>query len=142
MSERRWNNVSGELKLVLYRAGNELYDDADNEAPECLLPYVQDDDSTYELVIDFVSSGYQRDAEMYGGPDNVGYPAEGEDDRNPECAHVIFTYYDVMGPESGKMIPAKVERKPYKVELPKKVQDEVFGWYREAIQDVEIETGE
>jgi len=139
MSERRWNNVSGELKLALYRGGHELYDEAANEAPECLLPYIQDDDSTYELVIDFVSSGYRREAEMYGGPDNLGFPAEGEDDRNPECAHVFFTYSEVVDCTL-PVTKDSIVKKTLKVELPKKVQDEVFGWYREAIQDVEIET--
>ena len=141
MSERTWSNISGELKLTLYRDGHELYDDADNEAPECLLPYVQDDDSTYELVIDFVSSGYQRDADMYGGPDNVGSPAEGEDDRNPEYVCVFFTYSECVD-TTLPVTKYSFVKKTLKVELPKKVQDEVFGWYREAIQDVEIETGD
>ena len=142
MSRTEWSNVQGELKLDIYRDRNELYDpDTNNEAPECLLPYVQDEDAAYELVIDFTSSGYDDSGQMYGGPDGVGVPPEGEDNRNPENAHITFSFYDVKG-LNGKVIPAKAEWKLYKVELPKKVQEEIFEYYREAIQDVEIEKGD
>jgi len=139
MSERRWNNVSGELKITLYRHEGELYSgqnfyDADDEAPTCLLPYVQSDkdDSTYELVIDFLSSGYSKDAEMYGGPDNLGSPSEFEDDRILESVTIIFTKEEAQ----------QTEDKPLKVELPKEVQHEVFAYYLNRIEHVEIETGD
>lgn len=36
------------------------------------------------LVMPFLSSGYWDPGSMYGGPDRVGLPPEGEDERLPD----------------------------------------------------------
>ena len=126
LGKRKWSNIPGKLSVELYRDEGELLDaDDDQAAPDCLQPYVQDDGST--LVIEFRSSGYYEPAEMYGGPDNLGHDAEGDDDRTMELVHVVFAKEGV-----GK----------WTVDLPKEVQEEVFEFYHEQIDEVEIETEE
>jgi hypothetical protein len=39
------------------------------------------DDRCFEMEICFLGSGYYTPASMYGGPDHLGWPEEGEDER-------------------------------------------------------------
>ena len=38
-------------------------------------------DDIVEIEIDFISSGCYQPASMHGGPDGLGWPEEGEDER-------------------------------------------------------------
>jgi hypothetical protein len=58
MRGKSWRNVSG-----TYAAEVEIGDDI------------------VEIEIDFVSSGCYQPASMHGGPDGLGWPEEGEDER-------------------------------------------------------------
>ncbi len=129
MSRTQWSSVSGQLSQVLYRNEGEIYNEADNEAPASLLAYVQSDqdDVGYELVIEFISSGYDDPGQRDGGPDGVGVPPEGEDERLLAGMSLIFE---------------KADEKPLVVELPKKVQEEIFDHYKDEIDEVEIEKGD
>lgn len=49
---------------------------------------VQTDDEFAELEIDFVSSGSYCPASMHGGPDGLGWPEEGEDEREFVAARI------------------------------------------------------
>lgn len=50
-----------------------------------------------ELVISFVSSGYDQPMSMYGGPDRLGWPAEHEDERTFESAELRIYLPSVNG---------------------------------------------
>lgn len=41
-----------------------------------------------ELVIHWLSSGYHEPASVHGGPDHLGWPAEGSEDRELEYAEL------------------------------------------------------
>ena len=56
---------------------------------------------------------------MYGGPDNLGYPPEGDDERLLESAHLKLDGVEL--------------------ELTKEQQDKLFDRYEDEIHDVELE---
>jgi len=72
-----------------------------------------------ELIIDFRSVGYNDPGSMYGGPDNLGYPPEGDDERTLEDAYLTT--------------------KKGKVKLPLPLQSQLFDFYKDRIDDMEIE---
>lgn len=77
-----------------------------------LKPYVTQD---CELVINFRSSGYYEPMSMYGGPDNLGWPEEFDDERTPDGASIDG------------------------VELPAEIISEIFEIYLEEIKEVELD---
>jgi|694.fasta_scaffold137574_6 hypothetical protein len=91
---RTWRNVSGTFVT---------------EIP------VQTDDEFAELEIDFVSSGHYDPGSRYGGPHDLGYPPEGEDERE-------FTTARLNG-----------------VPLPDSQGREYFSQFKEKIDEVELD---
>lgn len=67
-----------------------------------------------ELVIDWLSSGYYEPAKRWGGPDNLGHPAEGDEERTLERI-----YYSIAGKE---------------IKLPLEVQQSLFDKYLEQVE--------
>jgi hypothetical protein len=55
---------------------------SDRTLPEPIQKYAVDvGEDSAQFVIEFTSTGYHQDASMYGGPEHLGWPAEGSDDR-------------------------------------------------------------
>lgn len=70
----------------------------------------------YQLLLYFRSSGYYTPMSMYGGPDHLGWPAEGDDERLMEKVEI-----DDAPPLSPQM------------------QQELFDLFIEEINKVELE---
>lgn len=84
---RRWRDVPGSIAVEIYFADGKVYDARDDkEVPE--LASVVKDDKSYELVINFRSTGYYDPGSMYGGWQNLGNPPEGDDERTLDVAYL------------------------------------------------------
>jgi hypothetical protein len=121
MAGTSWTNVAGQFSIEIYVDKKQILDIDDNPIPE-LMPqrlYFSDEDDAAELIIDFRSSGYDDPGSMYGGPDNLGYPPEGDDERLLESAHLKLDGVEL--------------------ELTKEQQDKLFDRYEDEIHDVELE---
>lgn len=104
-----WENVPGQtsiefdderavpLKLALYARKHNLF------------PQV-------ELVIYWYSSGYNEPMSMYEGPDNLGWPAEGSEDRE-------LNYAELDGHR-----------------LPTELAESLFEEYRTEVDETELES--
>jgi hypothetical protein len=79
---REWSTI-GTVGFEVYRDGNVVRLVAnDAELPDGLQRWVLENEEDWcELVIRFRSTGYSEPASMYGGPQNVGWPAEYDDER-------------------------------------------------------------
>jgi|APSaa5957512535_1039671.scaffolds.fasta_scaffold181764_1 hypothetical protein len=121
MAGTSWSNVAGQFSIEIYVSCKSVLDINDNIIPELQeqLLYFSDADDTAELIIDFRSSGYDDPGSMYGGPDNLGYAPEGDDERLLETAYLKLD--DVELP------------------LTKEQQDLLFDRYSDEINDVELE---
>ena len=75
-----------------------------------------------ELIIKFSSKGFNDPGSMYGGPHNLGYPPESDDERLLTIVY-IQTHIPTIGI----------------IKLPEEVQDELFEIYKEDIYEVELE---
>jgi hypothetical protein len=90
--QRHWDTESV-IGVELYR-----YDDMiclvanDSPLPDGLLQYMQSSDECYELLIKFRSQGYYEPASMYGGPDRLGWPEEGDDERTLVNAKLVIGF--------------------------------------------------
>lgn len=67
------------------------------------------------LEIHFTSSGYWMQASMYGGPDNLGWPAEQEDERI--ATHFFVNDLKVDSPELVEAISERYWREIQATEL-------------------------
>lgn len=142
-----WSNVSGELAIELYANDGEAVDtifDAsdDKEIPEITPDMVLDISRSrhciggtgiasrcyeYELVIDFVSSGYYDSGRTSGPPENC-YPPEGDEDREPVRAYLMR--YEVTG--GGARLATKIE-------LSSEKMNALFNHFKDKIDEVELE---
>jgi hypothetical protein len=119
MAGTSWKNVSGEYSIEVWTDGLRCYD-IDDKALPMLNSLCFANGFTYgELVIDFLSSGYDDPGSMYGGSDNLGYPPEGDDEREPESAY--------LKDEDGN-----------EIDLTPQQRDALFDLYSDQIQDVEL----
>jgi len=91
-----WNGVEGELVVDL------------SDLPD------------YQLVITFRSFGHDDPGSRYGGPDNLGWPPDGEDERTLVEAHILSS--------SGTII-----------RLPMAEQQRVFEIFRDEVDDVNLD---
>lgn len=128
----RWRDVPGELIVELFyrdTAAGLRCAHTDNEAPLCLMSTFSTlldanlvtSDDRLELVIKFVSTGFYDPGSMYGGPDNLGSPPEGEDECMLDIAYFLI--------DGGA-----------KVYLDRHQQLESFEHYSDAIEIASIET--
>lgn len=118
----KWSNVAGRFSIEAYVNNGQVFDIDDNLIPE-LQPQAllfSNEDDPAEIVIDFTSSGYYDSGSMYGGPDNLGYPPEGDDERLLESA--------------------TLEIDGVATQLTKEQQDKLFDRYSDEIHDAEIES--
>lgn len=121
----KWTNVSGEFTVELYKHDGKVFTtDTDKEIDfQFLRDIPMDDDHCYEIVIDFLSTGYY-DPGCNWGPIENSYPPEGDDERELFRAYVLES-----GHEAREKIPLKVID-----------QQKLFAHYEEDIQNQEIET--
>lgn len=124
----RWQNVPGTCVREI------VLDDDTGEAFDChtekTIPFrgfvdLIKPNHSYELIIEFFSSGCDVPASKYGGFDHLGWEAEREDERELDRA-----YLQEYGPGL---------RKLGIVEIPEDVQRELFEFYADAVQDSELE---
>ena len=108
---RSWNVSShfcAELTVGTNEDGERFVLDEYNDKliPELIGVATQD----CEMVIHFNSEGYHDPGSMYGGPDNLGYPPECEDNRT----------LDLIVLSTGIVVP-------------KAIQDKIFDQYQKLI---------
>lgn len=84
----QWRNVAGTYSIEIYTHELRAYDTDDQElsclSAFCFVHGIADG----ELIIEFNSSGYNDPGSMYGGPDNLGYPPEGDDERLLDACYI------------------------------------------------------
>ena len=131
-----WSNVSGELAIELYGNDGEAVDtifDADDDQPvpaitPDMVPKIKED--SYDLVIEFLSSGYYDEGKTYGPPENC-YPPEGDEERVPSRAYLIH-YVRVSD-----NVPRKIDSQ--EIELSSEKMNELFDHFQTRIEEVELE---
>lgn len=114
-----WRNVNGTFSIETYTHGLVALD-IDDKPLEilntfCFINGIGD----AELIIEFTSTGYNDPGSMYGGPDNLGWPPEGDDERLLSNAYL------------------KVDNQV--VKLPQRLQNVLFNIYIQQIEAVELE---
>jgi hypothetical protein len=107
----KWKNVPGQFNIELEYQPEIGVFDLDGKHLPMLTPYLKGDG---ELVIHWLSSGYYDSGSMYGGPDNLGWPPEGDEERTLSNAYI---HADST------------------IDLPKDVQQELFDVYEKKIMD-------
>jgi hypothetical protein len=129
----KWSRVSGTFSVELfYYDGkepvwerqtwdnqNKKYTYVDTEFPMNLRQFYSGDD-VIELVIEFESDGYYDPGRVSGAPEDC-YPPEGDDERT------LSEVYLSISPKE-------------RIELPVEVQQELFDYLYEEIEEVEIDT--
>jgi hypothetical protein len=116
----RWADVAGQFVTELYARDGELYDAYSDKNLDVQIEAALEHGESYELTIEFRSSGYY-DPGVLSGPPEKCYPPEGDDDREMEGV--------ALSAENNK-----------EVELTHAEQEEMFEIYRGGIEDVELET--
>ena len=132
-----WSNVSGELAIELYGNDGEAVDtifDADDDQPvpaiaPDMVPKIKED--SYDLVIEFLSSGFYDEGKTFGPPENC-YPPEGDEERVPSRAYLIH-YVRV----SDNVPPFLSESQ--EIELSPEKMNELFDHFQTRIEEVELE---
>ena len=118
-----WADVAGQFVTELYARDGDLYDAYSDKKMDVLIEdlmgNVKDGDS-YELTIDFRSSGYY-DPGVLSGPPEKCYPPGGAEDREME----------VMTLSTGNNKEVKLRHDEMR---------EMFEIYRDGVEDVELET--
>lgn len=115
----KWSNVPGMFSIEVTTANGLACELGGKPLP--MLSGIIPPGDDLELIIEFKSSGYHQPMSMYGGPDRLGWPEEGEDER--ELVHAYLS--DWMNRRQ--------------IELPLDVQKKLFEHYADAIQEVELE---
>ena len=109
-----WNNVEAFFSIEVCVDEGTVWADGDELA--VLKPFLLGDG---ELIIVFTSSGFDDPGSMYGGPDNLGSPPDGDDKRLLKTAYIEV--------DTGR------------VELPQKIQEQLFDRYEDQILEVELQ---
>lgn len=120
----KWN-IDGVWGLELYMDQDGVVRETRNDKTNILIQglnkmIAEDSEKTAELVIQFNSTGYYEPASMYGGPDRLGWPEDGADDREVISVTLVID-------ESTFFITDDYDR-------------DLFEWYREDIEKVELST--
>jgi len=80
----RWDNVEGVFSIEFYENQGRFLDVWEDEPIHPIVKKYLDKlgaDEHGELVIKFKASGYHDQGSMYGGPDNLGWPPESDEER-------------------------------------------------------------
>jgi len=122
MIHREWT-VSTSCWIELVRDNDRVFEGKrERLVPAGLASYVPDNEYPYDLEICFTSRGYYQSMSMYGGPDQCGWPEEGDDERTLDCM-IVYVHKD-----TGKIATA----------LPKELADELFEFFREDVDHQEL----
>lgn len=133
-NKNSWSNVSSEFTIELYESEGRIYDaHSDKLIPQITLDMVPNiKDESYELVIEFESSGYYDEGVSYGLPENC-YPPESDEERIPIKA-LIFWHPDK---DTQNCVDSLKGGKELQLEL--SLQDELFELFQDEMNEVEIE---
>lgn len=124
--KRSWTDVPGQLSIEPYRhRDGVVYDNHRDEPIELpdLWPFIDDEFASYEIVIEFLCSGYDDPGCTLGAPEDC-YPPESEDERQLDTAYLLVTQ------------PADTATR--KVGLPERLQQQLFDYYEERIYREDI----
>jgi hypothetical protein len=122
MIQRKWH-VSTSCCIELFRDRSHVFEGRQERVvPTGLAKYVPDSDHAYELEIAFISRGYYDPGSMYGGPDNLGSPPEGDDERTLE--HMLVHVHKSTGHIVSNVPPA--------------LADELFEFFRDDVEVVQL----
>lgn len=124
MIRRTWNTTAScWIELWRDEVDGQVYEGRNQQhVPAGLADLCRDIDCCYELEIQFTSRGYFEPASMYGGPQHVGWPADGDDERT--LNHVLL-HSDI-----GDKHQTTVIRQP--------LADELFGFFSSAVEATEL----
>lgn len=115
-----WRNVAGSYTIELgLDDDSNLIDLGSEKDLEFLRPFIADPDGK-EVTINFLSSGSYQAASMYGGADGLGWPEDGEEDREFDSAQVLTN--GVVGDS-----------------LPAQIGQRLFEMYETHVKEVELE---
>lgn len=106
-----WNDVPGKYSVEISINENGIWDTHNDVELKMLPSYVVDGD---EMIIHFTCNGYYQPDSMYGGPHNLGYPADGGEER-------FLSHIEINGKR-----------------LPRDVANEIFELYESQIENVEV----
>jgi len=135
-----WKDVPGELNIeIAVGEMDELYDIShDRNLPKglesAILETVPIDiirQGNVELSVDFQSSGLNEPASMHGGTDQLGWPAQNEEERLVEKAS-IFVNGKIIGflpPEANSIIEQAYAKEINNIGLDRDSEEDLRGDY-------------
>jgi hypothetical protein len=128
MSSYEWSNVKGELDIELEIKDGHVIDAHTGNLIPAIKPHMVKGSRrcVYELVIEFVSSGFYDEGRRHGDPGNC-YPPEGHEDR--ELSRGYLLRYERLSP--------LVE-----IPLSQEKSQELFRQFEEQINEVELPSQE
>lgn len=106
-----WRNIPGKLYIEITVNENGIWDSHNDTELSMLAPYVKEH---AELTIHFLCNGHYQPFSMYGGPDNLGHPEDGEEER-------LLDFVEVNS-----------------VKLPDKIAQQIFNLYESQIENVDV----
>jgi len=121
MRKGSWDNVPGTFAVEIITDNGTVCDIDGNPLP-ILNKFVSAGQNDLELIIDFTSSGHYEPKSMYGGSDRLGWPESGSDERYLSSAYLTPDY----------------RNKTATIELPPEVQDKLFDYYYNKIQEADL----
>lgn len=116
----KWD-INHYTSVELFMDDGVVYDSSDetNDTIQKLAPVLSKVPDQYgELVLHFRSQGYHEPMSMYGGPDNLGWPEEYDDERT--------------------LLQAVLEAGGKKIEIPAPLNEELFQQYINEVNEEEL----
>lgn len=137
-SKNSWQNVQAEYIAELYEHEGNIYEsNTDKLIPQISLEMVPNIErgESYELVVEFESSGYYDAGVSYGLPENC-YPPESDEERTLHAVHIVWN------PDADTKECVQKLRNGKVIKLEKSLQDDIFELLRDEIEEVEIILGD
>lgn len=130
MSSYEWLNVKGEFFVELDLIGDTVIEISyeTGKVPGINADMVSNTESAYELVIEFLSSGFYDEGRTHGDPGNC-YPPDGDEDRELSRAYILEykkgyeAKQTALSPEKSKILFDHFEALIDEVELPDMEED-------------------
>jgi len=125
MKTHQWSNVPGSVTLELSSDEGPYLGDLQNEVGfeagelEFLRPFLSEPNRT-EISINFISNGEHTPMSMHGGPDGLGWPEEGAEERLFQSADVLI---------DGKLAST----------LPPEIGQRLFDLFHDQVEAAELE---
>jgi hypothetical protein len=133
MKKTEWKNVRGNVYVECAFVNGKLVDTSNKALPEIVAKELRElfpmavgdneEDTCFELDIEFMSSGYYDPGKIYGPPEDC-YPPEGDDER--ELYNLVVASFHNAG----------VNEKTQK--LSKQASEELFNLYEQEVKDAEL----